>query len=226
MNFSSAERILDMIYKWNSKNPDNQIKIRGHVLVWHSQTPDWFFREDYKINGDLVDKETMNKRLEWYIATIAEHFNGPDSKYYGMFYAWDVVNEAISDSGGAYRSDKENSRWWEVYQSNEFIINAFRYANKYMPEDIDLFYNDYGDASLVNAVIDRFSVGVKAADRVKTVVDENACYDGAVLARPVLCGSAVERVAAGPDGEKGIDGDQRNGGGSEFHNRFLQLWFY
>lgn len=151
MNFSSAERILDMIYKWNSKNPDNQIKIRGHVLVWHSQTPDWFFREGYKGDGALVDKETMNKRLEWYIATVAEHFNSPDSKYYGMFYAWDVVNEAISDSGGAYRSDKENSRWWEIYQSNEFIINAFRYANKYMPEDIDLFYNDYGDASLVKS---------------------------------------------------------------------------
>ena len=147
LNFDNANRILDMIYKWNNNNPNDTIKIRGHVLVWHSQTPDWFFREDYKGNGALVDKETMTKRLEWYIASVAEHFTGEDSKYAGMFYAWDVVNEAVSDNTGTYRSDKENSMWWAVYQSNEFIIQAFRFANKYLPAEVDLYYNDYGDAS-------------------------------------------------------------------------------
>lgn len=162
MDFSRAERMLDIIKKWNDANPDNIIKVRGHVLVWHSQTPEWFFHEDYDKNKDYVKPAEMNKRLEWYISEVLTHFTGPDSKYAGMFYGWDVVNEAISDGTNSYRTDKENanesllkdthgsnSSWWHVYESNEYIINAFKYANKYAPEDLDLYYNDYGDCSLM-----------------------------------------------------------------------------
>ncbi len=158
LDYSRAERMLDKVYDWNQENPDDQIKIRGHVLVWHSQTPEWFFHVDYDKNKDYVDKETMNKRLEWYIRTMLTHFTGEESKYRGMFYGWDVVNEAVSDGTGTYRSDNENpdeplsndthgsnSSWWKVYQSNEFIINAFIYANKYAPADLELYYNDYNE---------------------------------------------------------------------------------
>ena len=158
LDYSRAERMLDKIYDWNQANPDKQKKVRGHVLVWHSQTPEWFFHVDYDKSKEYVDKETMNKRLEWYIKTVLTHFTGEDSKYKGMFYGWDVVNEAISDSTHTYRSDAENpseklsedrhgsnSSWWHVYQSNEFIINAFKYANKYAPADLELYYNDYNE---------------------------------------------------------------------------------
>ena len=145
LDYSRSERILDYIYKWNEQNPNHQIKVRGHVLVWHSQTPAWFFYEDYKTSNALVSKETMSKRLEWYIATMAEHFTGENSKYKDMFYGWDVVNEAVSDGTGTYRTDADNSMWWKVYQSNEFIIEAFRFANKYLPESVDLYYNDYNE---------------------------------------------------------------------------------
>ena len=37
MDFSRAEKMLNYIADWNEKNPDKQIKVRGHVLVWHSQ---------------------------------------------------------------------------------------------------------------------------------------------------------------------------------------------
>ena len=89
----------------------------------------------------------MDKRLEWYIKTVMEHFTGPDSKYKGLFYGWDVVNEAVSDSGIKYRNDKENSSWWRIYQSEEFIINAFRYANKYADPNVELYYNDYNECN-------------------------------------------------------------------------------
>lgn len=160
LDYSRAETILDKVLEWNQANPDQEIKVRGHVLVWHSQTPEWFFHVDYDKNKDYVDKETMNKRLEWYIRTMLTHFTGEDSKYKGMFYGWDVVNEAISDGTGTYRSDQENpneplsqdthgsnSSWWHVYQSNEFIINAFLYANKYAPADLELYYNDYNECT-------------------------------------------------------------------------------
>ena len=160
LDYSRAEQILDYIVDWNNNNPDDKIRVRGHVLVWHSQTPEWFFHEDYDKTKDYVSTEEMNKRLEWYIKTVLTHFTGEDSKYNGLFYGWDVVNEAVSDSTGTYRSDVEGgsdsltddthgskSSWWKVYQSNEFIINAFRYANKYAPADLELYYNDYNDST-------------------------------------------------------------------------------
>ena len=160
LDYSRAEQILDYIVEWNTNNPDDYIKVRGHVLVWHSQTPEWFFHEDYDKTKDYVSADEMNKRLEWYIKTVLTHFTGEDSKYKDLFYGWDVVNEAVSDSTGTYRSDVENgsdsltddthgtkSSWWKVYQSNEFIINAFRYANKYAPADLELYYNDYNDST-------------------------------------------------------------------------------
>ena len=165
LNFSRAEMILDQIKKWNETHPEEPIKVRGHVLVWHSQTPEWFFRENYVVgqNADgsenYVSPEEMNLRMEWFIKTVLEHFTGEDSEYKDMFYGWDVVNEAVSDGGSGYRTDKvstselpsadthsKNSSWWAVYQSNEYIIKAFQYANKYAPADVELYYNDYNDA--------------------------------------------------------------------------------
>lgn len=165
LDFSRAEMILNQIKKWNETHPDEPIKVRGHVLVWHAQTPEWFFRENYVVaqNADgsenYVTPEVMNLRLEWFIKTVLEHFTGEDSKYKDMFYGWDVVNEAVGDGGNGYRTNKvaasespsadthsKNSSWWAVYQSNEYIIKAFQYANKYAPADVELYYNDYNDA--------------------------------------------------------------------------------
>ena len=145
LDYSRAEKTLDAIYEWNQNHPEDIIKVRGHVLVWHSQTPEWWFHEDYDAGKAYADTETMNRRLEWYIKTMAEHFTGEDSKYHGMFYGWDVVNEAVSDGGSRYRIASENSSWWAVYQSNEFIVNAFRYANQYMDPEVELYYNDYNE---------------------------------------------------------------------------------
>ena len=158
ISYARAEKILNKFLKWNEENPDKQIKIRGHVLVWHSQTPEWFFHEDYDKNKPYVSATEMDRRQEWYIKTVLEHFTGEDSKYKDMFYGWDVVNEAISDGTGSWRSDNENpneplsddrhgsnSSWWHVYQSEAYIINAFKYANKYAPADLELYYNDYNE---------------------------------------------------------------------------------
>lgn len=147
LDYSNPERYLDFFVAWNAEHPEKQIKIRGHVLTWHSQTPEWFFHEDYDASKPYVSPEVMSLRHEYYIKSVAEHFTGAGSKYAGMFYGWDVVNEAVSDSTGTYRNDSENSSWWAVYQSPEFITNAFVFANKYFPADVELYYNDYNETS-------------------------------------------------------------------------------
>ncbi len=154
MGFARAEKYLDHFLAWNEENPDRQIRVRGHVLVWHSQTPEWFFHEDYDASKPYVTPEVMDKRQEWYIKSVLEHFVGPESEYKDLFYGWDVLNEAVSDNRGTYRNDKEGSSWWAVYQSNDYIISAFRYANKYAPSSLKLYYNDYNDctSSKISAV--------------------------------------------------------------------------
>ena len=44
-----------------------------------------------------------------------------------------------------------NSNWWHVYKSNKFIINAFKYANKYTPSDVELYYNDFGETDNIKS---------------------------------------------------------------------------
>lgn len=158
LDFSRADAMADKILAWNNAHPDQKIRIRGHVLVWHSQTQEWFFHENYDITKPYVNKETMNRRLEWFISSVFDHYFGEaaNGKYDGLFYGWDVVNEAVI--GNTYRTDKvsaaeslseirhgNNSSWWHVYESNEFIINAFKYANKYAPANVELYYNDFGE---------------------------------------------------------------------------------
>ena len=96
---------------------------------------------------------------------------------YVEFYGWDVLNEAISDATGTYRTESENgeslsadthgsnSSWWKVYQSNEYVINAFKFANKYAPDYVELYYNDYNECTpLKSNGIVQLIEDVKAAE--------------------------------------------------------------
>lgn len=126
----------------------NNLTMRGHVLVWHSQTPHWFFTENYSANANakLVDKETMNARMEWYIKTVLDYVADWEQKHNDgkrIITTWDVVNEACSDNATADAYLRTDSDWYRVYGNDEFIVNAFRYANKYAPKDVALYYNDY-----------------------------------------------------------------------------------
>lgn len=112
----------------------NGLKVRGHNLCWHNQTPGWMFVDS---TGKTVTKEVLLQRLKDHITTVV-------SRYRGKLYAWDVVNEAISDNPGEYL---RNSQWLKIC-GEEFIAKAFEYAHAADPAAV-LFYNDYNviDAS-------------------------------------------------------------------------------
>ena len=134
LNFSNAKPALDFCYA-------NGIPMRGHTLVWHSQTPRWFFTEGYSkdANAPLVSKEVMLKRMENYIRLEMEYIN---TNYPGLIYAWDVVNEAVEFNGGVDGYRARGSLYYEVI-GKEFIEKAFEYARKYATPEQKLFYNDY-----------------------------------------------------------------------------------
>ncbi len=131
---------------------ENDMKMRGHTLVWHTQTPDWFFREGYEEDGAYVDKETMLARMESYIRQMLEHVQ---EEYPGVIYCWDVVNEAVDPESGDSDTDflcrtaiNGEPNPWYVTIGPDYVEAAFYYARQYASEDVKLFYNDYNTYEL------------------------------------------------------------------------------
>ncbi|MEQ9308261.1 MAG: endo-1,4-beta-xylanase [Balneolaceae bacterium] len=104
----------------------NNMFIVGHVLVWHSQIPDWVFEDE---NGNEISRERLLERMEDHITTIV-------GRYKGRINAWDVVNEALNEDGTLRRS-----KWYQII-GPDFIEKAFEYAQAADPE-AELYYNDY-----------------------------------------------------------------------------------
>lgn len=106
----------------------NGIKVRGHNLCWHEQTPDWIFKG---ADGKAVTKTVLLQRLKTHITTVV-------NRYKGKIYAWDVVNEAIDDNPNHFLRD---SKWYQIC-GEDFIAKAFEYAHAADPA-AKLYYNDY-----------------------------------------------------------------------------------
>lgn len=123
-------------YLWNDADSivafaqQHGLKVRGHNLCWHNQTPGWLFKDP---SGKEVTKELLLQRLKDHITTVV-------SRYKGKIYAWDVVNEAVSDKPGEYLRP---SAWYRIC-GEEYIAKAFEYAHTADPNAI-LFYNDYNE---------------------------------------------------------------------------------
>ncbi len=175
---------------------DNNIPVRGHTLVWHSQTPDWFFRENFNGNGAYVSKAVMNQRMESYIKNM---FAAIKQQYPGLnLYAYDVVNEAFENDGGSLRPASQ-SKWTQIYGNDEFIQKAFEYARLYAPANTKLFYNDYNEYTPAKRdAIYNLALKIKAQGNIDGIgmqshldLDQNYRYPS-----PDLYGQAVAKFAS------------------------------
>ncbi|MBT1695626.1 endo-1,4-beta-xylanase [Fulvivirgaceae bacterium PWU4] len=128
---------------------ENGMRMRGHTLCWHNQTPDWLFVDK---DGKTVSKEVLLQRLKAHITEVV-------TRYKGKIYAWDVVNEVIDDNDSKFYRD---SKWYSIC-GEDFIAKAFQYAHEADPDAL-LFYNDYNTESpgkrdrihqMVTALIDK-----------------------------------------------------------------------
>lgn len=107
---------------------ENDMFIIGHTLIWHNQTPAWFFTDE---QGQPNTPEAQKERLRSHIETVA-------GRYAGKVHAWDVVNEVI-DNDGSYRP----TTWVRgIGDGDELVRLAFKYASEYAP-DTELYYNDF-----------------------------------------------------------------------------------
>ncbi len=142
-------------YNWNDADSivafaqRNKLKVRGHTLCWHSQTPAWLFVD---AKGDTVSKTVLLQRLKNHITAVV-------SRYKGKVYAWDVVNEAVSDNPAEYLRPSP----WLTICGEEYIAKAFEYAHDADPNAV-LFYNDYNEIDPVKrAKITRLLKSLKDA---------------------------------------------------------------
>lgn len=126
-NWESADKIANFARA-------NKIGLRGHCLVWHAQTPDWMFHDE---KGNLVSKEVLFERMRKHIHTIV-------NRYKDVVYAWDVVNEAMTDDPKAEVPYRQ-SLYYKIAE-DEFIKKAFEYAHEADPKAL-LFYNDYNETN-------------------------------------------------------------------------------
>lgn len=122
-NFEKADAIVEFAQA-------NDMLVRGHTLVWHNQTPGWFFTDK---DGKPASRELALKRMKEHIKTVTTHFRGKT-------YCWDVVNEAIDDNASGYL---RKSKRLEI-AGEDFIDKAFEYAHDSDPDAL-LFYNDYNE---------------------------------------------------------------------------------
>lgn len=102
------------------------MRVVGHVLLWHQQTPAWVFAGK---DGARADRETVLARLRSHIETVA-------GRYKGRLHGWDVVNEALEEDGSPRKSA------WQETIGDDYIARAFEYAHAADPE-AELYYNDF-----------------------------------------------------------------------------------
>lgn len=135
--FAGADQLVDYAVA-------HDLRVYGHTLLWHQQTPAWFFQraDGTALTTSTEDQTLLRSRLQTHIQTLADHFRAEYGEYGtagNPIFAFDVVNEVIDENqpDGLRRSD-----WYRVLGPS-YIADAFRYARAAFGPDVLLFINDY-----------------------------------------------------------------------------------
>ena len=137
----SAKEMLDFA-------KDNGLKVRAHVLVWHSQNADEMFYVDYDTSKGYASKDVVKARMTSYIDNTIKYMY--ENGYADVIYAWDVVNEAVEP--GTNADNLRDSLYYQIL-GKDFLMYAFKqaresvnkYSNDFGGSKPALFYNDYNE---------------------------------------------------------------------------------
>ncbi len=130
-NYENADALVDAAIAAG-------MKVHGHTLVWHSQTPGWMHSNE---DGTPLSRDEAIENVTQHIEAVIEHFGD-------RVISWDVLNEAMSDNPpnpGDWRASLRRSPWYNAI-GPDYVELVFRAARKVVDEngwDIKLYYNDY-----------------------------------------------------------------------------------
>jgi endo-1,4-beta-xylanase len=149
----------------------NELRVYGHVLVWHSQIPAWFFERDdgTPLTASPEDQQTLRDRMHDHIFAVAKYLSDNWGAFGGgnPVVAFDVVNEAVADDGSGDLGMRQTA-WYRVL-GERYVDLAFQYADEAFNatyaapntnRPVTLFINDYntdqaGKRANYLALIDR-----------------------------------------------------------------------
>ena len=133
-NWTNADILFDYAEK-------HGMKMRYHTLVWHNQTPNWFFLdEDGNEMIDETDPEKREANKELLLERMRKYITAVVERYKGRVEAWDVVNEVMADDEGNGDGLRE-SKWLQI-TGTDYIEEAFKLVRELDP-DAKLVINDY-----------------------------------------------------------------------------------
>lgn len=130
--FNSADIIADYVRETGKS-------LRGHTLVWHSQTPTWV--------GSTDDSLTVDENIEILLARVESYYKTLQDRYGDILIHWDVANEVLSDSSNPSEIYRTDSLYYQACGSDDekfeyFISEVFKMVKEYSP-DVVRYYNDY-----------------------------------------------------------------------------------
>ncbi len=117
------------------------MKVHGHVLVWHEQTPAWM---NTTTGGVVLSREEALENMTGHIKNVVQHFGN-------QVISWDVVNEAMGDNPSNpsdWRGSLRNNSNWGKAIGPDYIEQAFLAAREVIDQNgwnIKLYYNDYNE---------------------------------------------------------------------------------
>lgn len=159
---------------------NNNIRLRGHTLLWHQTTPTWM------VSGSRIQ---VQQNLRTYITAVMQHFPN--------VYAWDVVNEVASDTPNAANPYRTASPWYQAYSQaggdgRDYVVDAFMIAGQVRAQmgrpNIRLMLNDY------NTELPGKRANVLAI--VRDVINAGAPIDGVGHQFHLQVGTDVAQVTA------------------------------
>lgn len=153
-NFEEADKIVKFA-------KENNMELRFHTLIWHSQVPEWFFLDEKgKPMVDETDVKKREKNKKVVLKRVEKHVKEIVKRYKNDIDSWDVVNETIDDGGGL-----RESQWYRL-TGTDYIKVAFETARRFAGKDAKLYINDYNTevepkrTDLYNLVKDLLADGV------------------------------------------------------------------
>ncbi|MBN1997331.1 endo-1,4-beta-xylanase [candidate division KSB1 bacterium] len=188
--------ISDTLVQWCQ---DNDIKVWGHTLAWHSQTPPWFFEAEPSEPEEPAARPARPRTMagnrrgprpsmsefwrrsitgpmasrEVAMERLKNHIITVVGRYKGRIIGWDVFNESIADSGDCTTENLRTFSWYEVV-GPDVLTMAFKWAHEVDP-DAQLYYNDY---NIEQGAVENKGKHASSMLLLKRLIDEGAPVTG------------------------------------------------